>query len=690
MQNTTSGLVWQESISSLNDEKFFEVMNLYLGKIKTPYNRQRLIEQLVSFLKTEENYKSIISLLDEFDVKILTAIAYIPNVTEEILLSFFGTDYSLVEIVGELSNLQERLIIFYQQDSYSNKKFIRFNPFLQDKIEPFINLNKILISEKVSFYSMEDSFYVSPQLICAIISYVKSKGCSFKNDGTLKKGDLNRISEIFSGHEKCIETLIRSFLNLNLFVEGEKSFVVDSERFEMFAKLPFNFQVALICTAACSRFGREGLKKEAQLFLDVLSSIPDSGYSISTITKLAFLTSPVSSSSNSKSRFSRILEAAKQENSLISENSGPVIEKMVDSAILFGFLQHLGKTEDGVEIYSVNKSINSENLLQKGQSKNVLNIDSTYTVSLMPGLSLKELLPLTDFISIKLFGIVSEYEITRQSVSNAFDKGWNPESIFKTLTQFCSYEVPQNLKISVEDWYNSFLSARIYQGYVLKVTDTNISYIENNPNIRKYIKEKLAEGIYLLNVPVTEDITPFIEASGLDFMGKIKESSFISEKMNFPLLNPGRSVIFAEKDSAAAETNFTGANELLTQLKNHLQTMEIDANQRESLEYRIHNRLILNTKHLQSTSVRSEILEAEGMDYSGKIFLLDASLKNGDKVELTLPLPTGKEGYFKIIGKPLSITKQMADAYLKLQLFPDGEIQTLTVSRITHLRRLRF
>ena len=74
---------WEQSISSLSDSKFFEIVRLYLGEVETPYNKQRLIEQLAGFLKNESNSKSIISLLDEFDVEILTALWFIPNASKK-------------------------------------------------------------------------------------------------------------------------------------------------------------------------------------------------------------------------------------------------------------------------------------------------------------------------------------------------------------------------------------------------------------------------------------------------------------------------------------------------------------------------------------------------------------------------------------------------------------------------------
>ena len=51
---------WQEAISSLPDKQFFNTMRLYLGEIKTPYNKQRLIEQLAGFIKNPKNMSQII------------------------------------------------------------------------------------------------------------------------------------------------------------------------------------------------------------------------------------------------------------------------------------------------------------------------------------------------------------------------------------------------------------------------------------------------------------------------------------------------------------------------------------------------------------------------------------------------------------------------------------------------------
>ena len=65
---------WRETMATLNDERFFEIMRVYIGEIQTPYNKDNLIEQISSILRKEQNKKRIISYLSDFDIKILSVI----------------------------------------------------------------------------------------------------------------------------------------------------------------------------------------------------------------------------------------------------------------------------------------------------------------------------------------------------------------------------------------------------------------------------------------------------------------------------------------------------------------------------------------------------------------------------------------------------------------------------------------
>ncbi|MCR4949603.1 MAG: helicase-associated domain-containing protein [Treponema sp.] len=683
---------WQEAFASLPDKQFFNTMRLYLGEIKTPYNKQRLTEQLASFIRKEENLQSIITLMDSFDVEVITALSLIPKASQETLVQFFIGSYSVTELYAEIINLTERLLIYIDKDEFTGKEFLAINPLIKDHLTPYLDTKLIFPDYNADINSIEDVFTVSPNLISAFISYIKIHGISCKADGAIKKNDKNRLAEIFPGKDNFIQLLMNAFVNLSLVTENDKGFSLDTSRIEAFTKLSEAQQYALLCAAAVSRFSRDGLKKEAQLLLDCLSSIPQTGFTRKAILRLAFLAGTHTEDGNAvakKSRFSLILEAARKENGIKPEQNAELLDRMIDCAMEFGLLQKLGKTADNEELYKAAALSDFGPDLPK-----VLNIDSTFTVTLLPGLQLSQLLPLTDFMLIKKCGVVTEFEITRQSVANGFDSGWNPESIFECLSNYTNYQIPQNLKINIAEWYNSYSSAMLYHGYVLKVRDSNISLAENNPNIKKYIKEKLAEGIYLLNIPAGTSISDFIQESSLEFLGNVKSSESKSEFSSFPLLRDGHILSTLSRNSAAAargvkKTSIADADKLLKKLQASLASQQMEKQQKESLRYRISNRLILSEDQLKSAAIRTEILEADGMDFSGKVHLIEAAVKEEDLMELQMPTADGK-GFFTMVGRPLGISRQPGEAVMRLQVEPTKDIENLLVSRITHLRRLRF
>ena len=700
---------WAEAISSLPDKQFFNTMRLYLGEIKTPYNKQRLTQQLAAFIKSPEHISSLLTLLDRFDVTVLTAISLIPNASQETLVNFFHTEYSITEIYAELINLIERLII-YKEKSDTGKEFIKINPLIRENLLPYLDSKLIFPDYEAAIFSNEDLFAISPNLLAAFITYIRIRGISCKSDGTIKKNDKNRLEEIFPGKENFIQLLMNAFVNLSLVYETEdgKGYKIDLARIKKFAELSELQQYTLLCAAAVSRFSKEGLKKEAQLLIDCLTSIPEKGFSRDSILRLAFLVGTFTEDGSAlahKSRFSRILEAARQEAGAEPEQNAELLDRMIDCAVEFGLLRNIGKTEDGRDLYvSSNELFTSDTYstrltndsLPKNsstpQSPKVLNIDSTFTVTLLPGLKLKDLIPLTDFMLVKKCGVVTEFEITRQSVSEGFDNSINPEIIFERIENNSYYEIPQNLKINITEWYNSYSSAKLYYGYVLKVTDNNITFVEKNPNIQKYIKEKLTEGIYLLNIPAGTNISDFISESSLEFLGNVKTSHTKSEFSTFPLLRSGHkpAVLESKKTLEQKQTSISDADKLLKNLKACLKNMDMDEHVRESLEYRISNRLILSENQLKKASVRTEILEADGMDFAGKVHLIEAAVKDEDLMEIQMPDSDGSGKFFTIMGHPLGISKQPGEAVMRLQIEPTGDIQNLLVSRITHLRRLRF
>jgi hypothetical protein len=676
---------WQESVATLPDSRFFDIMRVYLGEVKTPYNKQKLIEQLSAFFHREQNRENLAAMLDDFDKQIITAVAVLPEVTQTRLSDFFAGEYTLSKLYTRLLNLIDRLIIYKDRQVKGAQQYIHLNPLLDETLAPYISLSRILPPAVCAERFDAPQFCISPLFTASFLSYIGEKPDLCKSDGVLKKNDAAHLEELFPGRGKCLQLLFTAFLNLSILKQGEKSVTIDRDRLDSFAQLPQNVQYAFICAASTGHLSREALRSQAQLFLDCSASIPPEGFSRVTLQREAFL---IGSTAPAEGRFSRMIDESRGGQYAGGERAGMLFDRIIDSAETFGLLQVTGKTEKGISVYRPSPSLSEE--CHKGAK--VLNIDAGFTVTVMPGLPLAELVPLASFMNIVRCNTAAEFEITRSSVIRAFDAGLTTESVCALLSAYTPYEIPQNLRISIEDWQNSYSAAMLYRGYVLKLDEKNAQIIEKNPNAKSYIQTKLAPGIYLLSIHGDDEASEFIAKCGLDFIGSVKSAKTEAVPSTFPLVSDGTDYLENKKTGGAASAG-TGsensAEKIMKSLHESLDALNLPALQKEGLSERIDRRIILSPEQLRGATVRTENLEAGGMDFLGKARLIESAITSKDMIELSIPDTADASKQQVYLGTPIQLVKETGDAVVHLKLEPSHEIQPFSVSQASGIRLIR-
>ena len=93
-------------------------------------------------------------------------------------------------------------------------------------------------------------------------------------------------------------------------------------------------------------------------------------------------------------------------------------------------------------------------------------------------------------------------------------------------------------------------------------------------------------------------------------------------------------------------------SKILEDLKNQLENISASAEQKEGLEERIKRRVVLSSDQLRPESVKFELTEASGMNFTGKLRVLESAVQNEDLVELEMS--TTKE---ILIGVPRAVVK---------------------------------
>ena len=680
---------WRESIAVLPDNHFFEIIRMYLGEIKTPFNKQKLIEELGAFIRREDTRRTLVSLLSETDLRIISAVKYISNATQEKLFSFFAGTYSFAQLYERLLNLEERLILYRKSDRTTGKTIVLLNPHLEDDLEPYTKQSVLLENPEYAQVCYQTPPSLSPDLIAAFISFIHKNRDLCKADGSFKKRTEAEIERLFPGKTELLFNLTRAFINLSLLREVSEGYEIDKNKFLSFARLDKKLQYAYFCVASQGRFSRSGLVRQAKLLLDVATSIPHEGFSRSIILRLAYLISedqnevPGLSSLGSNSRFASILNRAKEADSAIVEsdsNLSSILDRLIECARLFGILSQKGTDVHGEPIFVSGTVFDESETFDEGPK--VLSVDAGFTVTLMPGLSLDALIPLMDFMDLKTFDTAALFEINRKSVMRGFDAGLSANRIFSLLKKYSPYEIPQNLEISVDDWSRSYSSATIYKGYVLQVSAENAAITENNPAIAPFIVQKLATGIYLLSVESDEQAQTVIARSGLDFIGKIKSPEKSFESIGFPeFIVPQKTDRFDTSEEPAPTSDEERAAHFEA-MRAELEKLNLPQEKKEGLAQRIQHKIILSPVQLRADSVKYERIEAGGMDFSGKLHIIEGSISNNCMVELQFDDRV-------IVGVPLSISKTESDASVLMEVMPERSEKMLSIGQAKFVKRIR-
>lgn len=697
-------MLWRESFLFLEENHFFEIMKMYLGEIKTPYNKQKLIANLEGFLHKKENLVAIKSFLSDDELEIISAVVFIPDVTEEKLSSFFKSTFTYSFLYEKLLNLEERLILFKTKNENLSKGdsfVIKFNPLLEDTLFDLININRLL--PQIEFTKTENpTNRIKPELISCFISYILENPNIAKQDGTLKKYSLQNIPVLFGDEKEKIEILYKAFLNLGILKETGHGAEVDWSKFSDFLNLSFAEQTVYIVVSSCSHLSRESLRLHSQIFVDTVKNLSDRVFTLDLFLRTGFLVSAASFDSSSESsfktsRFAKIIQEGRlrlsEHNSdAVTVSTSGALERMFEAAVSLGIIYISGTTKDGSKdsgvVYSVSDFLAAPEQCSENLS-GMLRIDSSLAVSLMPGFALRDIVPLSKFMSLKKYDKVSEFLISRQSIMRGFDIGLSAKEILQILTERTLYEIPETLKVQIEEWNSSYSSASFYKGFVLKVDGKAALAAQHNSVLSPHIHTVIAPGIFLLDVNDDAEAVSLIKKSGLDFIGKIKSvkeenrtAGFFNLKLNGKK-NFGcsgfetPSEIIPKKDSAEIE------KELFLKLEQ----MELDESQKENLELRIEHKVIVNPAQLNSSILRLEKSNANAMDYAGKIYVFEQALANEEKIELRFAKDGKKE--LSVFGKPVGIRKQSDDVFVQLLLVPENVVKEFSLGKAQFIKRIK-
>ena len=681
-------LEWRAWLATMENERFFDLIRMYLGEVKTPFNKQKLIESLSAFLRKEENKKNICALLGKNDLKILSFIRLIPSATYDSVSSFFTNENFGHSVYEHIENLIERLLIYTVEGESSPK--LKINPLLEETLEGHLGIEWLLDDSTQDKKTEASAFVLTPMFIASFVSYVSRHPELCKANGELKKKSSEELVSLYGSSldEKkivpCIQKLMDGMFCLALIEQNEKGIQPKWEQLQKYAELDYYTALILLATASVLHLTRQTLQKYSSVLMNLFQVVSQKAYTSSNLKRLAFLLMEKNWNNDSGmgGRFQSILARHDSSFSDDDEPGNKILYSIIDNSINLGALRSVGKDENDEELYVPVMPDDLESLVSS--SKKVLSVDTSLSITVMPGLSLAELLPFARMMDICHYDVAAVYEMNRHSVTRYFDTCARPDDIISLLNSYSAFPMPQNLGVIIDEWYAAYSSAKLYYGYVLKLSEHNSAIAEKSPVISSHLIEKLAPGVYLLDLKDDEEVQDLMVKSGMEFTGKIRKVKDRQTVISYPMIQApvdDRQFSAHKRDSFAVEEKTT--RDFLKDMETSLSKMEMSTEQREGLAERIERHIIVNPEQLRPSSVRFEKLEALAMDYSGKIHVAENAMQTKSLVEIEI-----EQNIKPIVGMPVDLEKSSGNASVTLRC-KDGSMKKVSISSAKSIKKIR-
>ena len=658
MLNTTE--YWKKVMVALPDEEFFAIMRNYLGKLKTPFNKHTLIDDLADFLLRDETEKRILSMIDEEDAIILTAIDFLTGTDIHELHDFLGSERTFMSIHHLLLNLEERLLIY--RDSGTGR--IRISPLFENLFKDKVLNTDLLFPSKETFESKHPDLWLTDTLVTAFISFIYQHPDLLKLDGTIKKKGYDDIIKIFptllldSTPYTHLDLLLRSLRNLSLIKEISEEIVPEEYALKQLSELSIQERYMLYAASTIQDdMPLSSLNNYADVINRFLNAIPQGkNFSRSSISKLLML---IIKKSNTKSgKIDLIL------NSLISLN-------------LLVFKN---------DRYEINSNLIGIYSLEEIKEPPII-VQTSFDLTVKPWLSLKDGIKFAGLTEIKKFDIYPDFELNRASYTRGHDSKLHSKDIITTLEDLSARLIPQNILVSVKSWEEEYNRVKIYEGIILSVNEDKKVIIEHLQNLQVYIKKELAPGIYLMDPENIKDWKIIIENAGIN-VPLIQKANAANEE-NTILYSPG---ILKNSDflQIPVMTNKIPVTEFkfMDELNKKLDSLDLSREESNGFKIRIGKKLILYPEQIQHGNIRTEKTEASGMDYTGKIRLIERAINSkSELLEISFGNPIEKITTYLV--KPDNLDKTSKDLILNAITLPEENSIQLIVRKMSKVKRLK-
>jgi hypothetical protein len=651
----------------------------YIGPVKTPYDKRDLVAKLEAFLRRAETKDSLLSLLDSLDMKILGSSLLLGSVPEQALKDLFIGELPLFELGVRISNLLDRLLLFRYQSG--GRRLIAVNPLIEKELSERALDREAVFGRTQSIGSSVPELAIDAKSVVALFSFLFHSAFSMRKGGGLTKRAAERVAALFPelGGDRL------GVVSRALTAAGALPSADDEERYpdrDAFARLisEWGEDLPYYLAACLAGEGERGQTPEGErpnvaarqlalVLAGALESLP----------RDFIMTRPA---------LARWLRIASRRARLA-----------VDPALALGALEELGIVQprgDAVVLALPRREEPAE-----PRPGGVLVAEGAHALHLMPEASLDDRLFVGCIARPVSIGKVWSFEVDRDTVRRAFAAGFSAAETRSRLESMCGTGLPQSFAFSLSAWEEEYRSLRLYRGFVLVADERQRPVIERSAALGKIVAEALAPGVYFLSAATAEEAVAALSAAGLDSPpitqasargNRAGEAQSAASREIAPAARAGIDALRGLFDMGARSLGGGGARPdpetRLAELRSALAASPRREEERRELADRIERRLVITERQIAQSDPHPERLEAGGLDYLGKVRVVERALRaSGDRLEVLYRLPGAEP--VRALLRPVRLDKNEKGLVLEAEDLGTGGPARVPLGAVSTVKRLR-
>jgi hypothetical protein len=662
---------WREAMLAETSVSLRALAANYLGAANGKLDKAKLVGAIAAMLDEPEAQRAAVAMMDRLDALIAGMVFLAEPVPEARLRDMLSGELSFHELEYRLANLGERLLLFATQDGRW-----AVNPHFDAAVKSGAARADILFgaeaaeggdSEAMAGEALGGSpARIMPVQELALVTYglLRDFRDPLLKDGRLASRLRRRLASLCPGDPgaaEIVEAIVNALLTAGIASRDDEGVAVN---FRAFAELLCAHRDDLAFALAGMLSGRPG-KARSLAAAEACRPFLERGFTFSHA---------------GLRRFIRLLPGESPGEAVGASAAGAKSEFAPPSDVesYAEALEKLGLVERANQVFRCRPERASCPWRAASRSQDgCVSVDGSGAIHILPSASLREIVELLDIGVLKAASGAWTVGLTRESARRAFAAGRSAEDIGRMLEQLSGHSLPQAIAFDLRSWEDEYEAIKLYRGYMLSVDAASARIIEQSGLLARLPHEVIGEGLYFFGNVSGATIEKALADSGLPPPALRSSAKHAQGKSHAPIAagegrGEGRSqtpeavrgadsVRGAEAAQGAVavkaaagkgrDASLQAAFAYLDEAPSasegeplpamELKRMNLTPGLRKKLEERIERKLIYTARQLHAIvegeaepdnagrkALPSDFcLSAKGLDFSGKVRVIQAALK---------------------------------------------------------------